>query len=144
MKVAKASSFQSRSFVRTRPIRYSDCDTAGIVFFPRYFLMVSDHIECWFDEYLDLSYRHLNEDHKVSVCTLEIKAEFLSAAQYGEKIKLALLPKCVESDQILLTVQGSASAMIKFKAEVLLRFTDFETDSPIEIPQIVLKHLKLT
>ena len=36
-------------FTLLRPVRFADCDPAGIVFFPRLLEMVNDLIENWFE-----------------------------------------------------------------------------------------------
>jgi 4-hydroxybenzoyl-CoA thioesterase len=35
------------SFARERIIRFSDCDPAGIVFYPQYFVMFNGLVEDW-------------------------------------------------------------------------------------------------
>ena len=37
-------------FQASRVVRFSDCDPAGIVFFPQYLVMLNGAVEQWFDE----------------------------------------------------------------------------------------------
>lgn len=105
--------------------------------------MISDLIERWFHEHLELSYKDLKENHKISVCTSEITAQFLSAARYGEKIRLSLSYKFIENYQICLSIEGAVARIKKFKAEVLVRFSEFETETPVNAPKIIFERLSL-
>lgn len=40
------------TFSRNHRINFSECDPAGIVFYPQYFVMFNNLIERWFDELL--------------------------------------------------------------------------------------------
>jgi 4-hydroxybenzoyl-CoA thioesterase len=40
----------STEFRRPRLIRFSDCDPAGIVFYPQYFVMLNGLVEDWVNE----------------------------------------------------------------------------------------------
>ena len=39
-------------FIRTGKVRFEDCDSAGILFYPNYFLMLNRLIEDWFADAL--------------------------------------------------------------------------------------------
>ena len=41
-----------RHFSRSHRIRFSECDPAGIVFYPQYFVMFNDLLEAWVDQLL--------------------------------------------------------------------------------------------
>ena len=53
-------------FVSQVEVRFRHCDPAGIVFYPRYFEMINDFVEEWFDKGMGLpfhapvSYTHLD------------------------------------------------------------------------------------
>ena len=48
-----------KSFNTDMTIRFEHCDTAGIVYYPRFFLMLALVIERWFDE-IGCDYWHLH------------------------------------------------------------------------------------
>ncbi len=41
-----------RHFSRPHRIRFSECDPAGIVFYPQYFVLFNDLLEAWVDQLL--------------------------------------------------------------------------------------------
>ena len=57
------------SFTRERLIRFSDCDPAGIVFYPQYFVMFNGLVEDWVDEGLGVGYKALVIDRRIGLPT---------------------------------------------------------------------------
>ena len=63
-------------FHMPRRIRFADTDPAGIVYFPRYFVMTNDLVEEWFADALDLPYRKIFEEGVRAVPLLNVAAKF--------------------------------------------------------------------
>ena len=59
------------SFAKERQMRFSDCDPAGIVFYPQYFIMFNALVEDWIDA-LDIGYRRLIVDRRVGLPTVHL------------------------------------------------------------------------
>ena len=78
------------SFERERVIRFSDCDPAGIVFYPQYFVMFNGLVEDWFNEELEVGYRKLLIERKVGLPTVRLEADFRAVSQMGDRVKLSL------------------------------------------------------
>jgi 4-hydroxybenzoyl-CoA thioesterase len=57
----------SDEFRRPRLIRFSDCDPAGIVFYPQYFVMLNGLVEDWVNEGLGLSYHGLVAQRRIGL-----------------------------------------------------------------------------
>ena len=55
----------SEQFCRDRRIRFSDCDPAGIVFYPQYFVMFNGLVEDWFNEGLGVGYRKVVIERRI-------------------------------------------------------------------------------
>ena len=49
-------------FISQVEVRFRHCDPAGIVFYPRYFEMINDFVEEWFDKGMGLPF-HLSLIH---------------------------------------------------------------------------------
>src|SRR5690242_12783792 len=47
--------FSMAAFQREVLVRFGHCDAAGWVFYPRYFEMISDFVEDWFEDGLEAS-----------------------------------------------------------------------------------------
>ncbi len=78
------------TFSRTRQIRFSDCDPAGIVFYPQYFVMFNGLVEDWVSEGLGISYRELVIERRVGLPTVHVEADFRAVSQMGDIVTLSL------------------------------------------------------
>lgn len=72
------------TFVKKSKIRFGHCDSAGIVFYPRYFEMLNDLVEDWFTDELNYPFdkMHLNN----GVPTVDLKVNFNLPGKLGEDI----------------------------------------------------------
>jgi 4-hydroxybenzoyl-CoA thioesterase len=59
-------------------IRFSDCDPAGIVFYPQYFVMFNGLVEDWFDDGLQIGYERLVAQRRIGLPT--VRSRPISAA----------------------------------------------------------------
>ena len=73
-------------------IDWSDCDPAGIVFYPQYFRMMNTGVHKMF-EHAGLSYAELTRRYTpIGTPLLDIQATFKSPARMGDKLKLETTP----------------------------------------------------
>ena len=70
-------------FRRDRLIRFSDCDPAGIVFYPQYFVMFNGLVEDWVNEGLGVGYQKLVIDRRVGLPTVSLQARLRRVQQDG-------------------------------------------------------------
>ncbi len=69
-------------------VLFKHCDPAGIVFYPRYFEMINDCIESFFDVVLANPFEQL---HKFGgVPTAQIQTRFLSPSRHGDQLLFKL------------------------------------------------------
>jgi len=75
-------------FIIDEKVKFKHCDTAGIVFYPRYFEMLNDTIEDWFDV-LALPF---NEMHKANmgIPMVNIECNFKQTSFLGEVLQKEL------------------------------------------------------
>jgi 4-hydroxybenzoyl-CoA thioesterase len=98
-----------KTFIKPQKIKFAHCDAAGIVFYPRYFEMLNELVEDWFEEALDLPFSKLHDGEGVP--TVDIKIKFRKASRLG-----TLFTK-----KLWLTRLGTSSATYGFQ------FVDGET-----------------
>ena len=77
-------------FSRERVIRFSDCDPAGIVFYPQYFVMFNGLIEDWINEELAISYHALLLKRRIGLPTVHLEADFKAVSRLGDRVSLSL------------------------------------------------------
>ncbi|WP_423196723.1 MULTISPECIES: acyl-CoA thioesterase [unclassified Cupriavidus] len=76
----------SEIYRNTVLIRFKHCDTAGIVFYPRYFEMLNDFIEDWFAEGVDWPYDTMHVADHAGVPTAELQCRFHRPSRLGERL----------------------------------------------------------
>jgi 4-hydroxybenzoyl-CoA thioesterase len=77
-----------RKFIKEEKVRFQHCDHAGIVFYPRYFVMLNDLVEDWFEEILDYSFLAMHPNNGIP--TVELNTRFKSPARLGDLIQKEL------------------------------------------------------
>jgi len=121
------------TFTRERVIRFSDCDPAGIVFYPQYFVMFNALVEDWIDA-LDIGYRKLIIERRVGLPTVHLKADFRAVSRMGDRVTLALAVERVGSRSITLALQCHGADGVRMAMQQVLVTTSLETHHAIEIP----------
>lgn len=66
------------------PVRFGDCDPAGIVYFPKFFHFFHEAMETWFDEALGLPYKTLIVGRKIGFPAVHTEADFQLPFRMGE------------------------------------------------------------
>lgn len=69
-------------------VLFKHCDPAGIVFFPRYFEMMNDCVEAFFDEVLHWPFESLL--HTAGIPTASIATTFTAPSRHGDQLLLKL------------------------------------------------------
>jgi 4-hydroxybenzoyl-CoA thioesterase len=75
------------------PIRFSHCDPAGIVYFPRFFDLIHQAMEDWFTYGLGERFSDLVMQKGLGTPTVSTQCDFISPARFGDvlAIELAIL-----------------------------------------------------
>lgn len=112
------------TFVRTYPIRFEDCDGAGIVFYPRLFLLVNRIIEDWFADGLGVDFRALHEARHLAIPTVEMQVRFLRASRLGDRLDVALEVRRLGSRSFTLGIEARCGDETRFTVESVLVCAD--------------------
>ncbi|HSV57692.1 MAG TPA: thioesterase family protein [Variovorax sp.] len=126
----------SALFVRERLIRFSDCDPAGIVFYPQYFVMFNGLVEDWVEEGLGVGYRKLVIERRVGLPTVRLEADFRSVSKMGDRVALALDVERLGSRSITLNLRctGVNDGELRMQMRQVLVTTSLESHKAVEIP----------
>ena len=71
-------------------VRWGDCDPAGIVFFPRFFVMFHEAMESWFGECLGAPYEDVILRRKLGFPSVHTEADFRKTTRFGESVVVEL------------------------------------------------------
>lgn len=106
------------AFIFNQKVRFKHCDPAGIVFYPRYFEMINDCVEVFFDTELGLPFEEM---HKHSgVPTVAISTRFLSPSFHGDPLKICLTCIKIRKSSLALEIAASCNGNLRFTAQPTL------------------------
>jgi 4-hydroxybenzoyl-CoA thioesterase len=133
-------------FSRTRRIRFSECDPAGIVFYPQYFVLFNDLLEEWVDACLAEGFSGYITRCRVGMPTVHLEAAFKSISRMGDEVTLTLRVKRVGGRSFALELECmGADGEIRMSFDQTIVTTSLDTHRAIPIPPelraALLKHL---
>ncbi len=109
-------------YVFEQKVLFRHCDPAGIVFFPRYFEMVNDCIEHFFDEVLLWPFEKLLETDGIP--TAEIRMRFRAPSRHGDRLRLTLDILRFGRSAMDYRLIASCGGQVRFEAEATLVHVD--------------------
>ncbi|MGK7659871.1 MULTISPECIES: acyl-CoA thioesterase [unclassified Marinovum] len=110
------------AFEIAQKVLFRHCDPAGIVFFPRYFEMMNDCVEAFFDETLGWPFA---EVHKTAaVPTAEIRTRFQRPSFHGDRLTLRLVITHVGRTSLGYDMRAICGEELRFATEAVLVHVD--------------------
>lgn len=122
-------------FERARRIRFSDCDPAGIVFYPQYFVMFNGLVEDWFTEGLGIPFEQLITTRRTGLPTAHLSVDFRAPSAFGETVRLGLSVQRLGGKSIELQVRClGPDGAVRITMRQVLVTTSLATHQAIAIP----------
>jgi acyl-CoA thioesterase FadM len=87
-------------------IRFSHCDPAGIVYFPRYFDIGNSVVEDWFPASLGLDYHVFIAARRIGLGFVNVACDFLKPGMMGDQVTFAVLVEAIGNASITLKLYG--------------------------------------
>lgn len=108
-------------------VMFKHCDPAGIVFYPRYFEMMNDCVELFFDQVLGCPFEAL---HKFGgVPTAEISMQFKAVSRHGDHLKISISCMRIGRSSLGLETLAHCRDELRFAAKSTLVFVDLHGKS---------------
>lgn len=131
-------------FARPYRFRFSDCDPAGIVFYPQYLVAFNGLVEEWFDA-IGVGFRRLIVDRRVGIPTARLEADFRAVSHMGDEVQLVIHAVIVGHKSITLQLGCvGAEGESRMLARQILVTTSLKTHEAIEVPadirESILRH----
>jgi 4-hydroxybenzoyl-CoA thioesterase len=121
-------------FESTRTVRFSDCDPAGIVFFPRYMVMVNKLVERWFDDGLGIPYASIISGRRIGLPTVRLEVDFTAVTRHGEQLSQRLALEKLGRSSLVLRHEYFGADELRMRARQVLVCTSLETHRPVPLP----------
>ena len=124
-----------RTFRTERRIRFSDCDPAGIVFYPQYFVLFNGAMEDWVDA-LGIGFSDLVARRRIGMPSVRIEADFQAISRFGDAVSLQLEVERMGGKSLTLAWRCLAadSGEVRMAMRQVVVTTSLETHRAIDIP----------
>ena len=135
---APANAFRSRYLVR-----FSHCDPAGIVFYPRFFDLFSSALEDWFQTGIDSPFGgDFMVKRNLRVPSLSITAEFVHPCRLGDLLEVDLWVARLGRSSFELALAGSVAGEPRLRAAWTMCVIDFATFKSTPIPEDLRQRMR--
>lgn len=125
------------SFRQKHKIHFSECDPAGIVFYPQYFVLFNDLIERWVDRLLpEVGYQGIIAGRRLGMPTVHLEADFKAISKFGDEVWLELKVVRVGTKSLTLawTCRG-VDGVVRMAVTQTIVMTSLETHLAVPIPE---------
>lgn len=129
-------------FSLTQKVLFKHCDPAGIVFFPRYFEMLNDIVEEYFDSVLNYSFNDIVPDNGVP--TAQMTATFSVPSRLGDILTITLNVTDIGRSSLKLSFETHCDDELRFSANSVIVFVDSNGKStpwPDSLRQALQTHI---
>jgi len=127
---------EDSEFRRPRRIRFSDCDPAGIVFYPQYFVMLNSLIEDWVNDGLGLSYYKLIAERRIGLPTVKLEVSFHAVSRMGDLVTVGLTVERLGVSSMALSLRcfEPVNGELRMQMKQVLVTTSLDTHRAVPIP----------
>ena len=130
------------AFQREILVRFGHCDAAGWVFYPRYFEMISDFVEDWFEEGLAASAPGLFHHKQLLTPSVHFTVDFIKPTRYGDRLTFNLWTVKVGRTSCELRIEASLGGELRMRVKQVLVFISSATSRATEIPPELLTRMQ--
>lgn len=124
------------------PIRFSHCDPAGYVFFPRFFEMLQAVCEDWITQHLEMNFSEMIIQHKLGQPTAYTECQFIKPCLLGENLDMALILDKFGTSSLHFRFIGTVDGEIRLCARSVQVVISLETGRPVKIHGDMRKRLQ--
>ncbi|KGD93585.1 4-hydroxybenzoyl-CoA thioesterase [Achromobacter sp. RTa] len=122
-------------FISQVEVRFRHCDPAGIVFYPRYFEMINDFVEEWFDKGMGLPFHALHVERQIGTPTASVQCDFSAPSRWHERLRQVLEVQRIggASFKALVKFEGP-DGQLRLSATLTIVTVDLRTMKSMPLP----------
>ena len=125
----------NKVFIHDQLIRFSHCDPAGIVYFPRFFDLAHGTMEDWFAEGLGQPLTTLIRDRRMGTPTVSIQSDFVKPLRMGDTLRFELRVLKAGNTSVQLAYSGMKDGVVHLRIKQTIVFVALDACSAIPIPE---------
>ncbi|XWN29442.1 MAG: thioesterase family protein [Devosia sp.] len=117
----------------TLPIKimFQHCDPAGIVFYPRYFEMINETVETFFDEAIGYAFATMHGRDCRGVPTVTISADFKAPSRLGDVVDFAMTIMKIGNTSLSYELTASCAGEVRLEAKGTLVHISDQSGRPV-------------
>jgi 4-hydroxybenzoyl-CoA thioesterase len=129
------------AFQREILVRFGHCDAAGWVFYPRYFEMISDFVEDWFEDGLAASAPGLFHHKQILTPSVHFTVDFVKPTRYGDRLTFFLWTTKIGKTSCELRIEASHQGELRMRVKQVLVFISASTSRSTSIPPELISRM---
>jgi len=129
------------AFQREILVRFGHCDAAGWVFYPRYFEMISDFVEDWFEDGLAASAPGLFHHKQILTPSVHFTVDFVKPTRYGDRLTFFLWTTRIGKTSCDLRIEASHQGELRMRVKQVLVFISATTSRSTPIPPELISRM---
>ncbi|HMO48126.1 MAG TPA: thioesterase family protein [Rubrivivax sp.] len=121
------------NFIKQKVVRFSHCDPAGIVFYPRYAELCNEMVEDWFADGLGFPLHRFQQELRLTIPAVRLECEFVSTSTYGDVLDFTLAVRALgrSSLSLELAARCEGKERVRFALKLVLVSLDTMRAVPI-------------
>jgi len=116
-------------------IRFSHCDPAGIVFYPRYIELGVEAVEDWFSQGLGVSFWALHEEHRLGIPAVHLDVNFTTPSRHGDVLDFLLSVAHIGNSSMILDVIVECEGQRRFREKITVVMVSLDTMRSVPITE---------
>lgn len=125
------------------PIRFQDCDPAGIVYYPRFIDMVEAAIEDWMDQALGEPYRNWIGVEGRALPRVKVTCDFKKPCRMGDRLELTVLLRKFGNSSMEVETVGQVAGEERLRVSIVLVNMSLESRKAVPFAASFREKLKL-
>ena len=122
-------------FVHDQLIRFSHCDPAGIVYYPRFFDLQHATMEDWFARGVGLPLPRMIRERRIGVPTATIQCDFRKPLRMGDLLRFELRVRKAGNASVQLDYSGTKDGVEHLRIAQTIVFMNLDTATAVAIPE---------
>ncbi len=124
------------AFALTLPVRFGDCDAAGIGYYPRLLALVDAAIEDWTAATIGVDRATLHGEQQRGLPTITLTTHFIAPCRMGEQLTFGVRLKHVGTSSIELDVRAEVNSTPRFTVASVQALIDTSTGRTVPWPDV--------
>jgi 4-hydroxybenzoyl-CoA thioesterase len=114
-------------FTKQKVIRFSHCDPAGIVFYPRYVELCNEVVEDWFADGLGYPLHRFQQDLRLTIPAVRLDVEFVKISTHGDVLDFTLAVRTLGRSSLSLEVAAHCGGEMRVRFSLKLVQVSMDT-----------------